>query len=93
MDKPSTVEGATTAAGSSNATGLPLDVIVTDAALGAAVRLLVSTPSFRHLFLSDLEWMVLPPIFLNQYRLFRAEGRVVAFASWAYLQGCSVLIM
>ena len=55
------------------------------AALGAATWLMMSMPNFRHVFLSDLEWMVMPPILLNQYRLFRADGRIVAFAAWAYL--------
>jgi cytolysin-activating lysine-acyltransferase len=82
---PTTTEGAAMPAGPGNATGLPLDTIVADAALGAAVRLLMASPSFRYTFLADLDWMVQPPILLNQHRLFRAEGRVVAFASWAYL--------
>jgi cytolysin-activating lysine-acyltransferase len=85
MDTPTTIEGAQTPAGPRNATGLPLDTIVADAALGAAVRLLMGMPAFRHIFLADLDWMVLPPILLNQYRLFRTEGRVVAFASWGFL--------
>lgn len=42
-------------------------------------------PQYRHVFLADLEWMVLPAILLKQYRLFHAENRVVAFAAWAYL--------
>jgi cytolysin-activating lysine-acyltransferase len=33
------------------------------------------------MFLTDLEWMVLPPIMLGQFRVFFADGRAVAFAA------------
>lgn len=56
-----------------------------DAVLGHVVWLMMNMPRYRHVFLSELEWMVLPPIMLNQYRLFRVEDRIVAFAAWAYL--------
>jgi cytolysin-activating lysine-acyltransferase len=56
-----------------------------DGALGHAVWLMMNMAQYRHVFLADLEWMVLPPIMLNQYRLFRIDNRVVAFAAWAYL--------
>jgi cytolysin-activating lysine-acyltransferase len=56
-----------------------------DAILGHVVWLMMNMPQYRHVFLSDLEWMVLPPITLGQYRLFRAENRIVAFAAWAFL--------
>lgn len=56
-----------------------------DAVFGQVVWLLMNIPLCRHLFLTDLEWMVLPPIMLSQYRLFRDGNRVVAFAAWAYL--------
>jgi len=54
-------------------------------ALGHAVWLMMQMPNYRHVFLGDLEWMVLPPILLNQFRLFNADNKVVAFAAWAYL--------
>ena len=56
-----------------------------DAVLGQVVWLMMNMPQYRHVFLADLEWMVLPPILLNQYRLFHAGNRAVAFAAWAYL--------
>ena len=56
-----------------------------DAALGQAVWLMMNMPVYRHFFLGDLDWMVLPPILLNQYRLFRVENRIVAFAAWGFL--------
>jgi len=48
-----------------------------DAVLGQVVWLMMNMPQYRHVFLADLEWMVLPPILLSQYRLFRAGDRVV----------------
>ncbi len=60
-----------------------------DAVLGQVVWLMMQMPAYRHVFLTDLEWMVLPPIILNQYRLFRAENRTVAFAAWAYLSAAA----
>jgi cytolysin-activating lysine-acyltransferase len=60
--------------------GTPLDTM-----LGHVVWLMMNMPAYRHVFIADLEWMVLPPLAINQYRLFRADNRVVAFAAWAYL--------
>ena len=54
-------------------------------ALGQAIWLMLRMPMYRHVFLCDLEWMVLPPVLLNQFQLFHAGGRAVAFAAWAYL--------
>jgi cytolysin-activating lysine-acyltransferase len=56
-----------------------------DAVFGQVVWLMMNMPQYRHVFLTDLEWMVLPPIRLNQYRLFRVGNLIVAFAAWAYL--------
>ena len=64
----------------------PANVSVSiDAAFGQAVWLMMNTPAYRHMFLTDLEWMVLPPIMLGQFRVFFADGRAVAFAAWANL--------
>ena len=37
------------------------------------------------MFMTDLEWLVLPPVMLKQFRIFRRDRIPVAFASWAYL--------
>jgi cytolysin-activating lysine-acyltransferase len=63
----------------------PPAVAPPDAVFGQVVWLMMNMPQYRHVFLTDLEWMVLPPILLNQHRLFRAGNHVVAFAAWAYL--------
>ena len=59
--------------------------LTNEAVFGQVVWLMMNMPMYRHVFLTDLEWMVLPPILLNQYRLFRADNRVVAFAAWGHL--------
>lgn len=37
----------------------------------------------KFLFISDIEWLVLPPVALGQYRLLRRNGQPIAYASWA----------
>lgn len=51
--------------------------------LGQAVWLFTQSPAHRHLFLADLEWRLLPPIALMQFRLFQAKGIPYGFVSWA----------
>src|SRR5262245_41508576 len=53
------------------------------AALGEIVSLLVQSPAHRHLFINDLEWLVVPPVMLKQFAIFRQGARPVAYASWA----------
>jgi cytolysin-activating lysine-acyltransferase len=55
------------------------------AVVGHAVWLMMQSPAHKHLFLTDLEWLLLPPITLNQFRIWRNKGMPAAFASWAYL--------
>ncbi len=47
--------------------------------------LMLLSPAHKHLFIADLEWLVLPPVMARQFRLFRKDGRVIAYASWALL--------
>lgn len=55
-------------------------------ALGEIVWLLSQSPAHRHaLFLADLEWLVMPPLTLGQYRLFYGKGRPVGVAVWAFV--------
>lgn len=49
------------------------------------VALMAASPPHRHLFLSDIEWLVMPPLMLGQCSLVRREGRPFAFVSWAFL--------
>jgi cytolysin-activating lysine-acyltransferase len=53
--------------------------------LGEIVWLLTQSPAHRYLSLGDLEWMLMPPVLLGQYKIFRNEDQVVGVALWAYL--------
>lgn len=53
---------------------------------GEMVWLLSQSPLHRHLFLSDLEWVLMPPMLLGQHRLWRTPAQMPAgFAVWAFL--------
>lgn len=53
--------------------------------MGEIVWLLTQSPAHRYLSLGDLEWMLMPPVLLGQYKIFRNEDQVVGVALWAYL--------
>lgn len=54
--------------------------------LGQVIWLMMQSPLHRHLFLSELEWRILPPIGLGQSRLFRDKDRKpLAFVTWAFV--------
>ena len=52
---------------------------------GEAVWLMSQSARHRHnFFLADLEWLIAPPIGLNQFRLFKANGKPFGMAFWAF---------
>lgn len=55
--------------------------------LGQIVSLLGQSPAHKHIFLSDLEWLVLPALIARQVRVWRRQTErgvmPVAYASWA----------
>jgi len=53
--------------------------------LGPIVWLYMHAPSHRHVFLADMEWMVIPAVTLNQYKLYMKEEAPLAYASWAFV--------
>jgi cytolysin-activating lysine-acyltransferase len=64
------------------ASGLPIASRVT--AIGHAIWLMSRSPLHKHLMLTDIEWLLLPPIMLNQFHMWQDQGRPHGFASWAY---------
>ena len=62
--------------------GKPLDKI---SAVGHAAWLMSQSPLHKHLFITDLDWLLMPPIAAGQFRLWRKENMPLAFASWAFL--------
>jgi len=61
---------------------LPPDL---SAIMGQAAWVMMHSPLHRHLFVQDLEWLLVPPIGLRQFRLWRRDNLPVAFAAWALL--------
>ena len=51
--------------------------------LGQMVWLLLQSPAHRHVFVSELEWRVLPPLTLGQARIFKKDKEPFAFVTWA----------
>lgn len=53
--------------------------------LGTVLWFMMHSPLHRNWFVHDLERLVLPPVQLMQFRLYRNEERYFAFVSWAWL--------
>jgi len=53
--------------------------------LGDNVWLMSQSPAHKHFSLADLEWRVMPPLALGQYRIFRNGEQPLGVALWAYL--------
>lgn len=52
--------------------------------LGEIVWLMSQSPIHKRLFIQDLEWFVMTPILLKQFRLFYAKDRPLGVMFWAY---------
>jgi len=46
---------------------------------------MMQSPAHKHFFFADAEWLVLPPVKLRQFRIFRKNNAPVAYACWARL--------
>ena len=53
--------------------------------LGEITWLLTQSPTHKHFALADLEWLAMPPLLLEQYRVFHGDTTPVGVALWAYL--------
>lgn len=85
VSAPDAVDGAA-ATGSADAATDAGPRRTVGAALGEIAWLLTQSPTHRYgLFLADLEWLVMPPLTLGQYRLFYAEGKPIGAALWAFV--------
>lgn len=53
---------------------------------GEIVWLMTQSQTHKHFALSDLEWMIMPPVLLSQFRIFRDKAnQPVGVAFWAFL--------
>ncbi|MBC7767388.1 MAG: toxin-activating lysine-acyltransferase [Phycisphaerales bacterium] len=53
--------------------------------LGEVVWVLSQSSLHKHFAIGDLQWMVMPPILANQFRVFHAGQTPVGVALWALL--------
>lgn len=53
--------------------------------LGPVAWLMMQQTATRHALLSELEWRVLPPLVLDQAKLYMRDEAPVAYVSWAFL--------
>lgn len=53
--------------------------------LGQVSWLMMQSPAHKHFFYADAEWLVMPPLMLKQFRIFRKNNTPIAYASWARL--------
>jgi hemolysin-activating ACP:hemolysin acyltransferase len=52
--------------------------------IGEIVWLMTRSSFHKHFSLADLDWMIIPPILLNQYKVFHDQGSPVGAAFWAF---------
>jgi cytolysin-activating lysine-acyltransferase len=52
---------------------------------GEIVWLFSQSPKHKNFFVSDLEWLVMTPILLKQFRVFYAPDRPIGVALWGYV--------
>ena len=52
---------------------------------GEIVWLFSQSPKHKNFFVSDLEWLVMTPIMLRQFRVFYAPDRPIGVALWGYV--------
>lgn len=53
--------------------------------LGEITWLLTQSPIHKQLFIGDLEWFCMPPVLLEQFRLFYGPKTPAAVAFWAFV--------
>ncbi len=54
-------------------------------AMGPILMLYMQSSHRRHHFISDLEWLLLPPLVNKQCKLYMKDKYPISFASWAFL--------
>jgi hemolysin-activating ACP:hemolysin acyltransferase len=53
--------------------------------LGEIVWLMSQSPIHKQFYISDLEWFVMTPVLLQQFRIFYASDRPVGVLLWAFV--------
>ena len=58
--------------------------------LGPVTWLMMQQGATRHTLLSELEWRVLPPLVLDQAKLYMRDNAPIAYVSWAKLSNAAI---
>lgn len=53
--------------------------------LGEITWLLTQSPVHKQLFIGDLEWFAMPPVLLEQFRIWNGPNSPAAVAFWAFV--------
>ena len=53
--------------------------------LGEIVWLMSQSPAHKTFFISDLEWMVMTPVLLQQFRIFYDQQKPIGVALWGFV--------
>lgn len=53
--------------------------------LGEIVWLMSQSPLHKQFFISDLEWFVMTPVLLQQFRIFYAQNKPMGVVLWAFV--------
>ncbi len=54
-------------------------------AFGEIVWLMSQSPVHKQFLVADLEWLIMPPVMLRQFRTYRHEGRPAAVVLYAFV--------
>lgn len=57
----------------------------TEMVLGQILMLMMDSPQHKYMFISDLDWILRPPLQLRQFRLYRQDDRPRSYISWGFL--------
>ena len=54
-------------------------------AMGPVIMLYMQSSHRKFQFISDIEWLLLPPLMIDQCKLYMKKEYPISFVSWAYL--------
>ncbi len=61
--------------------------------LGEITWLLTQSPLHKRLFFEELEWLVMTPVLLNQFRLYYAPDRPIGVVLWARIDDATAEVL
>ena len=53
--------------------------------MGPVIWLYMNSPPYKHTFISELEWKLIPSFLLNQCKLYMKNEAPLAFVTWAFV--------